>query len=77
MVGHDEAFASYRKLAEYMQANCGKGTGINKCENCPFLFRDFVCLIQRLGLYPNLALEKDEMEGVARRIERLKEMGNP
>lgn len=76
MVRHSEAAAAYKILAEYMQKNCVRVMKNVKypwevCERCPFLYSKYTCLIQRLGNYPELALEDVALEGIQEKVKEL------
>lgn len=68
MSKHSEAFEAYKTLALYMQ-NCYPRA--EKCRECMFFARNFVCLIQRLGTYPDLAFLDDDMNIMEMKMRRL------
>ena len=70
MVTHKEAVEAYRTLAEYMQ-NCYSRA--EKCPRCLFHMHYKVCLIQRLGLYPNLAFDTEDVRELDDNLKRLEE----
>lgn len=80
MSPHSEAAAAYKALAKYMQKNCVKVMKNVKfpweiCEKCPFHYHRITCLIQRLGNYPDLALEDDTLEGIEAKVKELEQEG--
>lgn len=76
MSRHSEAAEAYKTLAEYMQKNCVREMKNVKypwevCERCPFFYSKYTCLIQRLGTFPELALEDDTLEGIKEKVKEL------
>lgn len=75
---HGKAVEAYKTLAKYMQKNCVRAIEnvarpLEVCEKCPFCYRKFTCLIQRLGTYPSLALEDDAIEGIKARVKEMEQ----
>ena len=61
MTKNGEVLTAYVTLAKYMQGRC-RGT---PCDKCLFYSRKhYVCLVQRLGTWPGLALTDETMEEI-------------
>ena len=67
MPTHRQAVDAYKTLAKYM--NCYPRA--EKCPKCLFHMDYGVCLVQRLGTYPELALEKEDIEELEINLKRL------
>lgn len=65
---HSEALKAYFTLADYMK-NCYPRE--EKCKTCLFFMSYSVCLIQRLGLYPELAYREEDLKTLQENLDRL------
>ena len=68
-INYTELKEAYFTLARYVAFNCFPRMG--KCKQCPFLLDEYVCLIQRMGVYPQLAINTDAKGAVLRNVYRL------
>lgn len=59
MSKHSEAVKAYYTLAEYMK-NCHPRQ--ENCQKCIFYMHYYTCLIERLGIHPDLALRNQDVK---------------
>lgn len=76
MPTHKEAYEAYNTLARYVAYKCFPKSG--SCKKCPFLrFDGFTCLVQRMGVYPQLSIDTDAKASILQNLERLKSEEKP
>ena len=73
-VNYKELQEAYFTLARYMAYNCFPRSG--SCKKCPFCLDRFVCLIQRMGIYPQMAGDTDAKGAILRNVYQLENESN-